>query len=58
MIYWILLATSWHADGTPRPHRPKFLSAVLDGDPLAIALLAAAILAIVGPALYRSIHDS
>jgi hypothetical protein len=56
MNYWILLATSWHADGTPQPHRTKFLSAVQVGDPLAIALLAAAILAMVGPALYRSIH--
>ena len=54
MTYWILLATSWRADGTPH-HRTKFLTAVQEGDPLAIALLAAAIIAIVGPALYRSI---
>jgi hypothetical protein len=56
MIYWIQLATSWHADGTPRPHRTKFLTAVQEGDPLAIALLAAAMIAVVGPALYRAIY--
>jgi hypothetical protein len=55
MTYWILLATSWRTDGTPR-HRPKFFTAVLEGDPFAIAMLAAAIVTMFGPALFRSIR--
>jgi hypothetical protein len=55
MCYWILLATWWRRDGTPVPDR-KLLNCVANGDPLAIAYLAAIIIVIFGPALYKILH--
>jgi hypothetical protein len=52
MSFWILLATRWRSDGTPVPDR-RFFTALLNGDPLAIALLVAVV---IGPALYRFLH--
>jgi hypothetical protein len=52
MCDWLLFATRWRSDGTPRPDR-KLLNAVANGDPLAVAFLAAAILCVAGPALYK-----
>jgi hypothetical protein len=55
MCYWILLATRWRRDGTPFPDR-RLISALKDGDPLAIAFLSAAIVIAVVAALYKSFY--
>jgi hypothetical protein len=49
------MATAWRQDGTPFPSR-KLISALADGDPVALLYLAAAILVIFGPALYRAFY--
>jgi hypothetical protein len=54
-MYWILLATSWRADGTPRLDR-KFLSAVENGDPLAIAILVVFLIAAVWSTIQKFRH--
>jgi hypothetical protein len=51
---WLLWATRWRSDGTPYPDR-RLVSALENGDPLAYLYLAAAILAIVAPAIYRAL---
>ena len=55
MSYWILLATSWRADGTPRPDR-KLLCAVENGDPLAIALLVVLLIGAVWSTIQKFLH--
>jgi hypothetical protein len=55
MSYWILLATAWRSDGTPRPPR-KFLCCVENGDPLAIAILCAGVVALVVIWLKKLFH--
>ncbi len=55
MFDWILLATRWHKDGTPFPDR-KLIVCLQNGDPLAWAYTAAAILIIIGPPLYWAFH--
>lgn len=55
MPFWILLATRWRADGTPRPDR-NFLSAVQHGDPLAMAILVVVLISAVASTLYQFFH--
>jgi hypothetical protein len=55
MYNWLLLATRWRRDGTPYPNR-KLVNALADGDPMAIAFVAAFVLCIAGRAYYRSFH--
>jgi hypothetical protein len=55
MYYWILLATSWHRDGTPFRHR-NLLNAVEKGDPLAIMFLGTIVVVAIGSALHKFFH--
>jgi hypothetical protein len=55
MCNWLILATWYRRDGTPVPDR-KLVSALGNGDPLAIAFVTVFVLCIAGRALFRSFH--
>jgi hypothetical protein len=55
LYHWLVLATWYRRDGTPVPDR-KLLNLVAQGDPVAIAFLAAVILGIAWRAYTKSFH--
>jgi hypothetical protein len=52
MYYWMLLATAWHRDGTLFRNR-KLVTALENGDPLAIAYVAVIVVYVVWSALRK-----